>query len=57
MKITTSLKLTVGGLTALALFGAATVQSGIDGLKDDAKVVNLAGLVRGGTQRLTKLVW
>jgi methyl-accepting chemotaxis protein len=55
MKITTSLKLTVGGLTALALFGAATVQSGIDGLKDDAKVVNLAGLVRGGTQRLTKL--
>jgi methyl-accepting chemotaxis protein len=55
MKITTSLKLTVAGLTGLALFGAFAVQSGINSLKDDTKIVNAAGVVRGGSQRVTKL--
>jgi methyl-accepting chemotaxis protein len=55
MKITTSLKLTVAGLTGLAIFGAVSVQSGINALKDDTKVVNAAGVVRGGSQRFVKL--
>jgi methyl-accepting chemotaxis protein len=55
MKITTSLKLTVAGLTGLAIFGAVSVQSGINALKDDTKVVNATGIIRGGSQRLAKL--
>jgi methyl-accepting chemotaxis protein len=55
MKITTSLKLTVAGLTGLAIFGAVSVQSGLNALKDDTKVVNATGVVRGGSQRLVKL--
>jgi methyl-accepting chemotaxis protein len=55
MKITTSLKLTVAGLTGIAIFGAVSVQSGINALKDDTKIVNAAGIVRGGSQRLVKL--
>lgn len=55
MKITTSLKLTVAGLTGLALFGALSVQSGINELKDDAKIVNAAGVIRGASQRVVKL--
>jgi methyl-accepting chemotaxis protein len=54
MKITTSLKLTVASLAALAGFSAIFLQSGISGLTDDTKVVNSAGLIRGGSQRLVK---
>lgn len=54
MKITTSLKLTVASLVALAGVSAISLQSGINGLTDDTKVVNSAGLVRGGSQRLAK---
>jgi methyl-accepting chemotaxis protein len=54
MKITTSLKITVASLVALAGVSAISLQSGINGLTDDTKVVNSAGLVRGGSQRLAK---
>ncbi len=55
MKITTSLKLTVAGLTGIAVFGAISVQSGINALKDDTKVVNATGVIRGSSQRVAKL--
>jgi methyl-accepting chemotaxis protein len=54
MKITTSLKLTVASLAALAGVSAIFLQSGINGLNDDSKIVNSTGLVRGGSQRLAK---
>jgi methyl-accepting chemotaxis protein len=54
MKITTSLKLTVASLVALTGVSAIFLQSGINGLNDDTKIVNSTGLVRGGSQRLAK---
>jgi methyl-accepting chemotaxis protein len=54
MKITTSLKLTVASLVALAGVSAIFLQGGINGLTEDTKIVNSAGLVRGGSQRLAK---
>jgi methyl-accepting chemotaxis protein len=55
MKITTTLKLTVAGLATVAIGSTALLQSGIGNAKDDSKMVNYAGSVRGGAQRVTKL--
>jgi methyl-accepting chemotaxis protein len=55
MKITTTLKLTVAGLATLAIGSAFFLQSGIGNAKDDSRVVNYAGVIRGGAQRVTKL--
>jgi methyl-accepting chemotaxis protein len=54
MKITTTLKLTVAGLATLAVTSAFFLQSGIGEAKDDSKVVNYAGVVRGGSQKIAK---
>jgi methyl-accepting chemotaxis protein len=55
MKITTTLKLTVAGLATLAIASAVFLQAGIDSTKDDSKVVNSSGVVRGGSQKIAKL--
>jgi methyl-accepting chemotaxis protein len=55
MKITTTLKLTVAGLATLAVGSTAFLQAGINSAKDDSRIVNYAGVVRGGAQRVTKL--
>jgi methyl-accepting chemotaxis protein len=55
MKITTTLKLTVAGLATLAVGSTFVLQAGINNAKDDARIVNYTGVVRGGAQRVTKL--
>ncbi len=55
MKITTTLKLTVAGLATVAIGSTALLQTGIGSAKDDARIVNYTGIVRGGAQRVTKL--
>ncbi len=55
MKITNRLRATVLGLAALAVGNLVFLDSNISGLKQDGRVVNYSGIVRGGTQRLVKL--
>jgi methyl-accepting chemotaxis protein len=55
MKITTTLKLTVAGLAFVAIGSTALLQNGIGSAKDDSRIINYAGVVRGGAQRVTKL--
>jgi methyl-accepting chemotaxis protein len=55
MKITTTLKLTVAGLATLAVASALFLQAGINSAKDDTKLVNYTGVVRGGSQKIAKL--
>jgi methyl-accepting chemotaxis protein len=56
MKITTRLKFAIAGLIGLSCFNAYFLQTQISQLNEDAKILNEAGLVRGGSQRFTKQV-
>ncbi len=56
MKITTRLKIAIAGLIGLSCFNAYFLQTQIAQMKEDARVLNEAGLVRGGSQRFTKQV-
>ena len=53
--IINQLRITVMVLLGFALFNLGTVYRQIDSMKDDAKVVNYAGVVRGKTQKIIKL--
>ncbi len=53
MKISKQLKGTAIGVLAIGISSLSSVY--INSLGDDSKVVNSAGIVRGGTQRLVKL--
>jgi methyl-accepting chemotaxis protein len=55
MKITTRLKFAVAGLIGLTAVSTAIIQSGIGQMTNDAKTLNEAGSVRGGSQRFTTL--
>lgn len=55
MKITNQLRLTVAGLTVLALGTTAYAYLNTDRTSQNATVVNQSGIVRGATQRLVKL--
>jgi methyl-accepting chemotaxis protein len=54
MKITNRLRATVVGLGVLAIGNLIFLDANISGMKRDGRVVNHAGIVRGGTQRLIK---
>ena len=56
MKITTRLKFAIAGLIGLSSFNAFFLQAEIARMKEDARILNEAGLVRGGVQRFAKLV-
>ncbi len=53
MKITTQLRVTTIGLFIFAISNVVSVY--INAVKNDSRVVNYAGIVRGATQRLVKL--
>jgi methyl-accepting chemotaxis protein len=55
MKITTTLKFTVAGLVALAATSAVLLQSSINNASNDSAVINKAGVIRGGSQRIVKM--
>jgi methyl-accepting chemotaxis protein len=55
MKITTRLKFAVAGLVGLTAVSTAIVQTGVGQMTNDAKILNEAGAVRGGSQRFTTL--
>jgi methyl-accepting chemotaxis protein len=54
MKITNSLKFAVAGLIGLAVVNGVILQTGIGQMTNDAKILNSAGLVRGGSQRFVR---
>lgn len=56
MKITNQLRWTVAGLAAFAVGTTAYLAAQVEGSVQDGSVVNKSGIVRGGTQRLVKLV-
>ncbi len=53
MKITNQLRATAAGMLVIALSNVFSVY--VNGVANDSTVVNQAGIVRGGTQRLVKL--
>ncbi len=55
MKITTRLKFAVAGLVGLSAVSTAIIQSGVGQMTNDAKTLNEAGSVRGGSQRFATL--
>jgi methyl-accepting chemotaxis protein len=55
MKITTRLKFAVAGLVGLTVVNTIVIQSGVGQMTNDAKTLNEAGSVRGGSQRFTTL--
>ncbi len=55
MKITTRLKFAVAGLVGLTTVSTAIIQAGISQMNDDARILNEAGSVRGGSQRFATL--
>lgn len=55
MKISTGLKVTIVALISFSFISAASVYFQLNKMTDDSRVVNYAGIVRGGTQRLIKL--
>ncbi|MBI4686793.1 MAG: methyl-accepting chemotaxis protein [Nitrospirae bacterium] len=55
MKISTNLKIIVVALLIFSLISMSSVFYQIHGMTGDSRVVNYAGIVRGGTQRLIKL--
>lgn len=55
MKITTQLGVAAGSLFAASAIGLGSVYFFIYRIGDDVRVVNVAGMVRGGSQRLVKL--
>jgi methyl-accepting chemotaxis protein len=54
MKITNSLKFAVAGLIGLAVVNGVILQNGIGQMTNDSKILNSAGLVQGGSQRLVR---
>ncbi len=55
MKIKTQLQGIVIALLVFALINVILIFSGLRSMGDDGRVVNYAGIIRGGTQRLIKL--
>lgn len=55
MKISTSLKIVIITLLIFSLVSVVSVYLQLNTMTDDGRVVNYAGIVRGGTQRLVKL--
>lgn len=55
MKISTSLKIVIIALLSFSLVSVVSVYLQLNTMTDDGRVVNYAGIVRGGTQRLVKL--
>jgi len=55
LRIINQLRITVFVLLIFALFNLVTIYRQIDSLTSDGRIVNYAGIVRGGTQRLVKL--
>ncbi len=55
MKITTLLKYTTSALLVFSLISTLSVFVQLKRMESDGRVVNFAGIVRGGTQRLIKL--
>jgi methyl-accepting chemotaxis protein len=55
MKITTRLKFAVAGLVGLTAVSTAIIQSGVGQMTNDARTLNEAGAVRGGSQRFATL--
>lgn len=55
MKISSLLKIVVLFLFFLSLASTFIVFAFLEGMTDDGRVVNYAGIIRGGTQRLVKL--
>ncbi len=55
MKITTRLKFAVAGLIGLTVVSTAVIQSGVGQMTNDAKFLNNAGALRGGSQRFATL--
>ncbi len=55
MKITTRLKFAVAGLVGLTAVSTVIIQSGVGQMTNDAKTLNEAGAVRGGSQRFATL--
>jgi methyl-accepting chemotaxis protein len=54
MKTTNSLKFAVAGLIGLAVVNGVILQNGIGQMTNDSKILNSAGLVQGGSQRLVR---
>lgn len=55
MKISTILKQIIGMLIVILLASNVIVLNSVNVMQGDGKVINYAGIVRGGTQRLIKL--
>ncbi|NYE58830.1 methyl-accepting chemotaxis protein [Carboxydothermus ferrireducens] len=55
MKISTSLKIILSVLLVFSLINLFAVYSYLNGMVNDSRMVNYAGVVRGGVQRLIKL--
>ena len=55
LRIINQLRITVLVLLLFAIFNLVTIYRQIDSLTSDGRIVNYAGIVRGNTQRLTKL--
>ncbi|MBF0506759.1 MAG: HAMP domain-containing protein [Nitrospirae bacterium] len=55
MKISTSLKIVIAVLASFSLISVGSVYFQLNKMSDDSRVVNYAGIARGGTQRLVKL--
>jgi methyl-accepting chemotaxis protein len=55
MKITTRLKFAVAGLVGLTAVSTAIIQTGVGQMTNDARTLNDAGSVRGGSQRFATL--
>ncbi|MEM9905758.1 MAG: methyl-accepting chemotaxis protein [Cyanobacteria bacterium P01_D01_bin.44] len=55
--VTTQLRITLGVLSLFTIFSVLGIYRQIDSTTNDARIVNYAGIVRGKTQRLTKLAF
>lgn len=55
MRISAILKQMIGILIIILIFSNLLILNSVNVMQDDGKVINYAGIVRGGTQRLIKL--
>ncbi|MEO1399748.1 MAG: methyl-accepting chemotaxis protein [Cyanobacteria bacterium J06635_1] len=55
--VTTQLRITLGVLSIFTIFSVLGIYRQIGSTTNDARIVNYAGIVRGKTQRLTKLAF
>jgi methyl-accepting chemotaxis protein len=55
MRIINQLRISVFVLLLVAIFNLVAIYRQIDSMTSDGRIVNYAGIVRGGTQRLVKL--